>query len=526
MDSINLSGIDIAILVVYVIAIIWWGLRHGQSKDSTSYFLAGRNMTWPVIGLSLFAASISSSTLIGQSGDAYSTGIAVFNYNLISVIVMIFFAIFFLPFYIKSGIFTMPEFLERRFDARSRYYFSFITIIGNVFLDAAAALYAAALIIKLIIPEADLQIIIIIFAIFVASYTIPGGLSSAINVELVQAVILIIGSIILTWLISVHGGLEHLKELFANHDMMVRLVRPLNDPSVPWLGLIVGIPVLGFYFWCNNQTLVQRVLSARSVDEGRKGVLFVGFLTVLTLFFIVMPGIMAQKLFPGLPKPDMVYPKMVLNLMPVGLLGIMVSALIAALTSTLSAILNSASTLVTMDFYAKFKPQASSHHLVTVGRITSVIILVIAVLWAPQIGKFGSLVKYYQQMLSYIAPPIVTVFFIGLFWKRANSNGAFWGLIFGFLVAIFMLFFKEDIFGNMHFLLVVPFLVAVSLVMMIIISLITQKPTLEKVKDYTWTPSLFIQETIEMKGMKWFVNYRFWAGLLFLFCLSMLFLFR
>lgn len=193
MEDITISWIDITIVILYMAFIIWWGLRHGKSSDSQSYFLAGRNMPWWVVGLSLFAASISSTTLIGQSGDAYHTGLAVFNYNLAGgVLVMVFFALFLLPLYIKSKIFTIPEFLEKRFDSRSRYYFSAICIIGNIFLDAAGALYAAALIIKLIFPEADLHIIIIVFALICASYTIPGGLSSAISAEIIQAVILIL----------------------------------------------------------------------------------------------------------------------------------------------------------------------------------------------------------------------------------------------------------------------------------------------------------------------------------------------
>lgn len=526
MQEVHLEWIDISILAVYFIAIIWWALRHGKSNDSTSYFLAGRNMRWPAIGLALFAASISSSTLIGQSGDAYSTGIAVFNYNLISVIVMIFFAVFFLPFYIKSGVFTMPEFLERRFDSRSRYYFSFITILGNIFLDAAGALYAAALIIKLIIPELGLQTIIIIFAFAVASYTIPGGLSSAISAEIIQAVILIAGSIILTYLSLTNGGAEYLQTLIADHAMTMQLIRPLDDPSVPWLGLLVGIPILGFYFWGNNQTLVQRVLSARSVDEGRKGVLLVGFLTVLTLFFIVYPGIMAKELFPGLSKPDMVYPKMVLELLPVGLLGIMMAALVAALTSTLSAILNSVSTLFTMDFYSSFKDETSSKELIRVGRITSVIVLVIAVLWAPQIGKFDSLVKYYQQMLSYISPPIVAAFFLGLFSKRANAQGIFCGLLSGLAIAVVLLFYKGSIFGDMHFLLVVPFLFSLSLLIMMAVSWMTPKPPESKVDENTWSVEIFKQETRDMRGVKWYQNYRLWSLALLLFCLWILWLYR
>lgn len=464
MNSISINFVDCAIIVLYLIFIIWWGLRNGKSSDAGSYFLAGRTMPWWVVGLSLFAASISSTTLIGQSGDAYHTGVAVFNYNLTGVVAMVFFAMFLLPLYIRSGIFTIPEFLERRFDKRSRYYFSGICIVGNIFLDAAGALYAAALIIKLLFPDADLQLIIIIFAVLAASYTIPGGLSSAINAELIQAVILIVGSVILMGASFANGGFDYLASLFESGDMSVKLIRPLTDISTPWLGLIVGMPVLGIYFWANNQTLVQRVLSARSVDEGRKGVMFAGFLTLATLFIIVFPGVIARHLFPGIEKPDMVYPTMVLKLLPVGLLGIMLSALLAALTSTLSAILNSASTLFTMDFYAKIDTRADSRKLVRVGKLASLVIIVIAALWAPQIGRFGSLLKYYQEMLSYIAPPVVAAFLMGIFSRRANGRGAFAGLLAGLVVAVVMLFWRAEIFGNLHFLLIVPFLLVFSLV--------------------------------------------------------------
>lgn len=448
METFSISILDLIIVLIYMAVIVWWGLKNGKSQDSQSYFLAGRSMPWWVVGLSLFAASISSTTLIGQSGDAYHTGLAVFNYNLTGIIVMVFFAVFLLPLYIKSGIFTIPEFLEKRFDRRSRYYFSGICIIGNIFLDAAGALYAAALIIKLILPDADLQSIIIIFAIIAASYTIPGGLSSAINAELIQAVILILGSVMLTFFCFQQGG-DYFFQLFSNDDMLTKLIRPLTDTATPWLGLIVGMPILGIYFWANNQTLVQRVLSSKTIDEGRKGVLFTGSLTMLTLFIIAMPGVIARHLFPGLEKPDMVYPNMVLQLIPTGLLGIMLAALLSALTSTISAILNSTSTLFTMDFYAQFNKKADSKRLVFIGKITSCVIIVIAALWAPQIGKFGSLLKYYQEMLSYIAPPIVAAFLLGVFNKRINGNGAFAGLLGGLVMAIGMLFLKNEIFGNM-----------------------------------------------------------------------------
>lgn len=525
MNALSISYVDCTIIVLYLILIIWWGLRNGKSSDAGSYFLAGRTMPWWVVGLSLFAASISSTTLIGQSGDAYHTGVAVFNYNLTGVVVMVFFATFLLPLYIRSRIFTIPEFLERRFDKRSRYYFSGICIVGNIFLDAAGALYAAALIIKLLFPEADLHLIIIIFAVLAASYTIPGGLSSAINAELVQAVILIIGSVILTWACFANGGADYLFSLFESGDMSVKLIRPLTDTATPWLGLLVGMPVLGIYFWANNQTLVQRVLSARNVDEGRKGVMFAGLLTLITLFIIVFPGIIARHLFPGIEKPDMIYPTMVLKLLPVGLLGVMVSALLAALTSTLSAILNSTSTLFTMDFYAKMDKQADSKKLVRVGKIASCVIIILAALWAPQIGQFGSLLKYYQEMLSYIAPPVVAAFLMGVFCRRTNARGAFVGLISGLAVAVVMLVWRTEIFGSMHFLLIVPFLLAFSLAVIYFVSLTSAAPAPEKLTDTTFSVADFKAESRLLSEVAWWRNYRVWGVALLVSCVILLVIF-
>ena len=518
MGSISIGWIDIIIVVLYLVFIVWWGLRHGKSADAGSYFLAGRSMPWWVVGLSLFAASISSTTLIGQCGDAYDTGVAVFNYNLTGVVVMVLFATFLLPLYVKSRIFTIPEFLEKRFDRRSRYYFSAICIIGNIFLDAAGALYAAALIIKLVFPQADLQLIILIFALLAASYTIPGGLSSAINAELIQAVILILGSIVLTVACFANGGGEYLSGLLSSGDLSMKLIRPLDDPATPWLGLIVGMPVSGIYFWANNQTLVQRVLSARNVDEGRKGVMLAGFLTLLTLVIIVFPGVIARHFFPGIERPDMIYPTLVLKLLPVGLLGIMLSALLAALTSTLSAILNSTSTLFTMDFYAQARPGTDSRKLVLIGKVTSLAVIVIAALWAPNIGRFGSLLKYYQEMLSYIAPPVVAAFLVGIFSRRANGNGAFIGLLSGLAMAVVMLLWRHRIFGDLHFLLIIPILLLFSVAVICLASLAFPRPDAEKLADTTFSLKDFRAEGAALRTLPFYRNYRFWGGCLLLLC--------
>lgn len=526
----GLSWADIVVIFIYFIFIVYLGIKYSKSQDENSYFLAGRGMGWPIIGFSLFASSISSSTLIGQAGDAYSTGIAVFNYNLVSVLVMIFFAWYILPFYIKSGIFTIPEFLEKRFNVASRYYFSGITIIVNIFLDAAGSLYAAAIVMKLVFPEVSIFTLSVIFAILVAVYTIPGGLSAAIRVDLYQGVFLLIGSIILTYYATCNGGAEYVKELLSNGDVLMKLVRDNNDTSVPWLGAIVGIPILGMFFWGNNQHLVQRVLTAKSIDEGRKGVLLVGFLTLLTLFIIIIPGVMSIKLFPNLPKPDMVYPNLVMNLLPNVLIGMMLAVMVAALTASLSGLLNSVATLFTMDFYDKIAPGSSSRKKVNVGKIASIFVLLISVFWAPQIGKqFGNLLKYYQEMLSMMAPPIVAAFMLGIFWKRINGKGAFIGLMAGLLLGIINIVYKinvgESIFGKMHFLLTVPFYFLWSALVMVVVSLLTEKPPLEKTENLTFTLAEFRKETAQLKKVSLYDNYRFWSYLLILFCFIILILF-
>ncbi|SHF78230.1 solute:Na+ symporter, SSS family [Mariniphaga anaerophila] len=542
----NISTIDIIILAFFIIGIVWWALRNGKSSDSTSYFLAGRNMKWPVVGLSLFAASVSSSTLMGHSGEGFITGIAVFNYNWISVLVMVFFALFFLPFYIKSGIFTMPEFLEKRFDKRSRYYFSFITIFGNVFLDAAATLYTGALIIKLIFPEADLFWIILIMAVVAGSYTIVGGLSSAINADMIQATILIIGSAILYFFaLDEIGGWEELYNRFGD-GVWLKLTRPLDDPTVPWLGMWVGIPILGFYFWANNQVMVQRVLSAKSIDHGRKGVLFVGFLYLFTLFIFILPGLIGRgiNLFgvDNLPteiidgstlksaygiNTDQVYPRLIVKLLPVGLIGLILAAMISALTSTLSATLSSVSTLFTMDFYSRIDKKADGKKLVRVGRITSLVVLVIAILWAPFIQQFDSLVAYYQEVISYLAPPIVGTFFLGLFWKRSNEKGALWGLVSGILVAALIMISKYALGMEIpfHFLLIAPIVMLFSVCVNVVVSLSTGLPNAEKVAHNTWSVKIWKEETEELKGVVWYKNYRVLSLLLVIACFGMYILF-
>jgi len=533
MFTTNLSWIDISIIIVYVVGITWWGLKNAKNENSNDYFLAGRSKSWMVVGLSLFSASISTSALIGHSGSTYQYGLVIFNYNLISVFVMIFFAWIFLPFYIKSGVFTMPEFLERRFDQRSKFYFSAIAIIGGIFMDVSAILYGSAMIFKIIFPGMGLQTIVILAALIVASYTIPGGLNSVIKTEVIQAIILIIGSIILALIARQNvGGWDVLVQRF--HDSVyLHLVRSSTDIAIPWPALFLALPILGFYFWGNNQQLVQRVLSAKSVDHGRKGVLLTGLLTTLTLYFIFIPAMLAAVAFPNTNPIDGIYPKMVTSWMPTILLGIMLAVMISALTASLSATLNSISTLFTMDFYRKIDKKASSKKLVHVGQICSIIVLFIGVLWAPQIQKFGTLINYYNELLSYVGPPIVAAFMLGLFWKRANATGIFAGLLSTFVMAGFMYLYGKEHWimtvqnpkAPIHWLYLAPINFVFVSIIMVVVSLLTVPPPTEKIEGNVLTRQFFTDEAKSYRNVRFYNDFRVWAIALFLLCFLVMLLY-
>ena len=553
MEQVTLNVIDGIIIICYLVGIIGYGILKGKQQSSEDYFLAGRNLTWPIVGISLFAANIGSSTLIGLTADAFKTNIAVYNYEWMAAVVLIIFAIFFMPFYLNSKVYTMPEFLERRYDSRARYFFSIITIVGNVIIDTAAGLYAGNLILKIIFPELDSAIIITLLAIAAAAYTIPGGLSAVVHTEVIQAIILVMGSIALAYfcLDQVGGwsgmmaGLDALNQsgqLNKSSDEVFSLVGSINDPYMPWTGLVFGVPLLGFYFWANNQFMVQRVLSARDLNHGRWGALFAGLLKLPVIFIMIVPGVIAIVLFsdtdisglnyliPGSTGmvvcsqlsdcPNMTYPVLIYSLLPVGVLGLVIAGLLAAMSSSISATLNSASTLITMDFILKLKPNLSSKNLVTSGQIATVILVMLAAAWAPQIEKFSSLWEYLQLVLGFIAPPVVSVFLLGLFWKRANANGAFASLLGGLILSMILILSKINhwfpVINDIHFLHTAPLLLLACLVIHICFSLLSAPPSQEKIENMTWTKAIFDQETQELTALVWYKNYRNLAVLLLL----------
>ncbi len=556
--DISLTTVDLLVIIAYFVGIIVYGISQSKSGSSEEYFLGGRSLTWPVVGISLFAANISSSTLIGLAGSAYLLDMTVYNYEWYAVLVLVFFAIFFLPFYLKTGVYTMPEFLERRYDQRSRYYFSFITVVGNVLIDTAASLYVGTIVLGLIFPSLPPWVVIVILAASAAAYTIPGGLNSVVKTEVIQAIVLVFGSVILTYYgLSAVGGwgsmISQLDELKAsgvtdkNASEALSIVREnsgdwwrqYDSPIVPWWGLLTGVPLLGFYFWANNQFMVQRVLSSKSLNHGRWGALFAGFLKLPVILIMVIPGTLAFLIFrtkefsykvpPSAANPDGIcenllnctdftYPTLLFELLPTGLLGLVVAGLLAAMMSSISATFNSASTLITMDFVNKFRPNMTSKQLVRSGQISTLILVILASLWAPQISKYGDLFRYLQDVLGYIAPPVVSAFILGLFWKRATGAGSIVSLVVGLIMAfVWVIGTVNEVdywFFQMHFLLRTTVLFVICFMTHIITSLATDPPPEEKLQDMIWTPKLIAEETAELAELPWYLNYRYQAVLL------------
>lgn len=519
----SLHLIDFGVIILYVVFTIWIGLHFGKKHDTAEdYFLAGRAMLWPFIGFSLYASNMSSTSLIGLAGAAYDDGISYFNYEWMAAVVLIFFSIFVLPFILRSRVYTMPEFLEKRFDRRSRNYFAGLTLFLNIVVDTAGSLYAGGLLLQLIFPDIPMWVTITILAVAAGTYTVAGGLSAVMYTDMLQGIFLTIASIfIAVFAFQKIGSWDVIREHID--PAKLSLIRPLDGNGVPWLGTLLGVPILGFYFWCTNQFMVQRVLSAKDENHGRWGSLFAGLLKLPPLFIMILPGIFAIILypdlsarFPDLESPhDMVFPLLMFDLLPTGILGLALVGFVAALMSQIDSTLNSASTLVTMDFVREVKPDLSQKQLMKIGRIVTFLFMILAVLWAPQIQNFQGLFVYLQKVLAYTVPPIVALFLVGIFWKRANAHGAFSALMMG-LIAGLGLFFSVEVFElvQLHFLYAAPILFAVATLGIVGVSLATAPPMQNKVEDMTWSPAFFKEETVQLRDMAWYKNYRILSLLL------------
>ena len=439
----GLKTIDIIIIIVYFVVIFAIGFYFARKeRTSTDYFLASRDVGWFAIGASLFVSNISTEHFIGLAGSGASSGLAVGHYEWLACLMVLILGWVFVPFYLRSNVFTMPEFLERRFNRACAVYLASISILAYIFTKISVHLYAAAVVLKDVLGWDNPITVAVILVVLTGIYTIAGGLSAVIYTDLVQTIILIIGAIILTVLgLDKVGGMSGLRA--AVPPDYFHMIKPISHPSFPWTGIFFGAPILGIWYWCTDQVIVQRVLSAKDEGHAKAGAIFAGYLKILPVFILVLPGIIAVALYRGqftfdhgqMTNSNAAYSIMVRNLLPSGLVGVMLAALMAALMGAMSSVFNSASTLVTLDFYKKLKPQATERELVNFGRIATTALVVLGVMWVPFIDRIShQLFEYLQAVQAYISPPIAVCFIFGILWPRMNGRGAISSLLTGFVL--------------------------------------------------------------------------------------------
>jgi SSS family solute:Na+ symporter len=436
----SLPALDILVIGAYfaiLLGISWWSAKR-KKDESADYFLAGRDIGWLAVGASLFASNIGSEHLVGLAGTGAASGLAVGHFEWLACLILLLLGWLFVPYYLRSGVYTMPEFLERRYNASSRAYFTWVSVIGYVLTKISVTLFAGGVVLNAVTGW-NFWTSAVVLIVVTGLYTILGGLRAVIYTEVLQAVVLILGSATLMIVGLVHvGGWSGLTA--AVPPDFFSMWKPVNHPDFPWTGIVFGAPILGVWYWCTDQHIVQRVLAARNVTEARRGTIFAGYLKILPVFIFVLPGIIAAALFTDIrgEAANSAYPVLVQRLLPAGLKGLVLAGMLAALMSSLASAFNSCSTLLTWDVYRKWRPQASEARLVAVGRITAVILVVFGLLWIPFMKYVSSqLYIYLQSIQAYIAPPIAACFLLGLFFRRLNGAGAIaslWtGLILGLL---------------------------------------------------------------------------------------------
>ncbi|MGH9361632.1 MAG: sodium:solute symporter, partial [Thermoanaerobaculia bacterium] len=434
----------------------------------------------------LFAANIGSEHLVGLAGTGYSSGVAVGQFEVLASLILLVLAWVFVPFYLKSGVFTMPEFLERRYSPAARWYLAIISIIGYVLTKISVTLYAGGIVFEVLVGGGFWTGALIIVLV-TGVYTVLGGLRAVLYTEMIQTFMLIGGAVLVTVLgLSALGGWGVLRATVESgfFDMW----QPASHPSFPWTGILFGAPILGVWYWCTDQFIVQRVLSAQGIDDARRGSIFAGYLKLLPLFLFVLPGVVAAALVRTgrleLARPDHALPEMIRSLLPVGVRGLVVAGFLAALMSSLAAVFNSCSTLVTLDVYRKLRPAASERRLVWVGKLTTLALVGLSLVWIPFMKYISDqLYVYLQSVQAYISPPIAAVFLLGVAWKRLNSAGAMASLLTGFALGMGRLVLELNKgaldgplrwYAEINFLHFAVLLFAICTIVLVAVSLVTR----------------------------------------------------
>jgi SSS family solute:Na+ symporter len=500
---VNFTPIDWVVVAFYfavVLGISFWSFKQKQ-KNTEDYFLASRHIGWFVVGASIFASNIGAEHIVGLAGTAAKTGVVMGHYELHAWLVLAL-GWFFIPFYMRSKVFTMPEFLELRYSPKARQFLSIITLIAYVFTKICVNVYAGAVVFQTLMGI-NFWSGALIIVVLTGIYTVLGGMKAVVYTEALQTIVLVFGSVLVTvaglikiggWSAFVHGaGADHLT-----------LFLPANHPEFPWPGMVFAPPIVGLWYWCTDQYIVQRALAARNEQQARRGTIFASFLKLLPFYIFILPGVMAYVLSNAgklqLASADQAFPTMVAALIPIGLRGLVAGGLLAALMSSLASTFNSSSTLFTMDIYKKYRPQASEKKLVRVGRIATAVLCVSGLAWIPLMKVISSqLYHYLQSVQSYLAPPIAAVFLLGIFWKRIKGPAAMTSLVGGFTLGMLRIALELNkthlsgvflTFASINFLYFCIILFVLCIATMIVVSLLTKAPDYEKIKGLTYATTV------------------------------------
>lgn len=518
----SISYIDVGIIVLYFVFIVgigcWAGFRKKKTDQADEYFLAGKSLGWPVIGLALFATNISTVHLVSLAEEGYTNGLAYGNFEWMAPFILIILALFFAPFYIRSSVTTLPDFLEKRFSRPSRDWLAILSIISAVFIHIGFSLYAGAVVLEGMFGFPKMFSIILI-AVLTGIYTIVGGLMAVVLTESLQTIILLVGAVVLTAISFVKvGGWSGLTE--AVEPVKLTILRPHGDPSgLPWYSVLLGYPILGIWYWCTDQTIVQRVLGAKDENHARVGPIFAGFIKILPVFIFVLPGLIClalvrKGLIPPMPTLEdgtedsaQTYSHMITHLLPIGMRGLVAAALMAALMSTVSGALNSAATLFTYDLYKRWRPDTSQSRLVVMGRIVTFAAMLLAMAWSPFCARFPTVFQGISAVISYIAPPIVVVFLAGIFFKGASSRASIVTLVSGSVLGlvVFLLDFYGAAFWNVPFMLASFMLFCICSVIMAGSSVLWPETLTDEKRELIWKSPL---ECLKDPGWKGIGNYK------------------
>ncbi|MFD2905042.1 sodium:solute symporter [Sphingobacterium anhuiense] len=535
-----LGSLDLSIAIIYILLILAVGIWAGVSQklenkgSASDYFLAGKSLKWPAIGLALFATNISTVHLVSLAQSGFDTGLLNGNFEWMAAFTLILLALFFVPFYLKSGVSTLPDFLERRYDKASREWLTMISIVSAIVIHIAFSMLAGGIVLKTLFGF-DMYLSITVICIITGIYTILGGLRAVVITESIQTIVLLAGAFIISFAAyDKMGGWVSMKDVLVDEGQLERLsmLRPHGDSSgMPWYAVILGYPILGIWYWCADQTIVQRILGAKDENHGRVGALFCGFIKILPVFIFVLPGLFAYTLFKtgqldltslgvdvaGNVNSKGIYTLMITQLLPSGLIGVLVAALLSGLMSQISGALNSISTMVSYDIYKQKRPHATDKQLITAGKISAVVAMAFSLALLPLLDKYESIFNGINDVIAHIAPPITCVFLLGIFWKKASAASSKWTLWIGSALGVIVFIANKLLpgtwIGQVPFMVMAFYLFIICVLIQIIFSYRFPVQHTAESKELYWKNPL---EPLRGKAWKGIGNYRVLSGLLLL----------